>query len=640
MTDQLTPQQARQRLYEIVRRDVPFDEKAVAALELGTEVLAVDNGHLTRIDPETDRWNAIVSTDTTDGATPPELELDLRNTYCRRAIAEERQIAVHDAPDSGWADDPAIETRELDCYLGTPLIIDGEPRGTVCFVAGDPREAAFSEAETRFAEFLTRLLERELDRERIETDLTSQTTLAEVLNRVLRHNLRNEMSVIRGFTRELAEQVDDARSDTIIDHIDDLIELSETARELERIITSDAERATTDIAALVDCVADTVAANYPSADITVTADEGATTAVLPTFERAVEELLDNAAKHGGSEPTVTVAVEAVPDAVEIVIADDGPGLDNQEIEVLNRGVETPLTHGSGLGLWLAHWVVSSHDGEIDATVTGDGTVMTVSIPRRTATAVGRGQPELTRAPDQYQAAVTQANDAMVVVNDDARIINANAAAGELFGLDAGDLRGRGLTEFLPPEYAFEATWEAIRTPGAERETVRIETADGIDRIIEYTPTSDIVSGQHLVVAREVTERVAREAERERRAAAMDDAPLGIILTDPAEADNPIVYANDTFCELTGYTADEIVGRNCRFLQGEATDADRVERLRRGIEDGEPVSVTLRNYRADGTPFWNRVTVAPVTAGDRELLIGFQEDVSDRIDQPPSPSTMP
>lgn len=138
----------------------------------------------------------------------------------------------------------------------------------------------------------------------------------------------------------------------------------------------------------------------------------------------------------------------------------------------------------------------------------------------------------------------------------------------------------------------------------------------------------------------MTEQVAREAESARKTQAMDEAPIGIILTDSTEADNPIVYVNDAFCALTGYTTEEIPGQNCWFLQGPATDDDRVAELSAGIENRESTSVTLRNYRADGTPFWNHITIAPVGSGDDERMVGFQEAVTDRIDRPVSPAEPP
>ena len=113
--------------------------------------------------------------------------------------------------------------------------------------------------------------------------------------------------------------------------------------------------------------------------------------------------------------------------------------------------------------------------------------------------------------------------------------------------------------------------------------------------------------------------------------ALDAAPIGIVISDPDRPDNPVIYANPSFEELTGYDESEVVGRNCRFLQGPETDPAAVDRLREGIAEATPVTVDLLNYRADGEPFWNRVTVAPIRDDDGAIAnyVGFQVDVTAR-----------
>src|SRR6056297_1244435 len=123
----LTGQEARQRLHEIVRKDVPFNEKAREALELGKQYLGVDNGYLTRIDQDTDHWEIVVTTDTADGQASPDLELELQDTYCRETIEDDTLLTLHDAPDQGWDDDPAFERSGDHTYLGIPLITEQEP---------------------------------------------------------------------------------------------------------------------------------------------------------------------------------------------------------------------------------------------------------------------------------------------------------------------------------------------------------------------------------------------------------------------------------------------------------------------------------------------------------------------------------
>ncbi|GAC1347751.1 MAG: hypothetical protein NVSMB18_33730 [Acetobacteraceae bacterium] len=105
------------------------------------------------------------------------------------------------------------------------------------------------------------------------------------------------------------------------------------------------------------------------------------------------------------------------------------------------------------------------------------------------------------------------------------------------------------------------------------------------------------------------------------------APM--IVTNPRLPDNPIVFANDSFLQLTGYARDEILGRNCRFLQGPETDPADVDHIRRAVQQAEPIEIEVRNHRKDGSAFWNRLRVAPVKNGDGELTYFFasQTDVS-------------
>ncbi|MFC5554287.1 PAS domain-containing protein, partial [Methylobacterium iners] len=112
-------------------------------------------------------------------------------------------------------------------------------------------------------------------------------------------------------------------------------------------------------------------------------------------------------------------------------------------------------------------------------------------------------------------------------------------------------------------------------------------------------------------------------------AAVHATRMPMIITNPRLPDNPIVFVNDSFCRLTGYDRDEIVGRNCRFLQGPETDPAVVQKLREAIAAPRAVETDIRNHRKDGTPFWNRLLMAPVhdAAGKLAYFFASQLDVT-------------
>lgn len=108
--------------------------------------------------------------------------------------------------------------------------------------------------------------------------------------------------------------------------------------------------------------------------------------------------------------------------------------------------------------------------------------------------------------------------------------------------------------------------------------------------------------------------------------------MPMVVTDPRQPDSPIVLANQAFLDLTGYSGDEVIGRNCRFLQGPETAEADVEEIRRGLAaDNHFISVELLNYRKDGSTFWNQLSISPVHDESGSTIYHFasQKDVSAR-----------
>jgi len=114
---------------------------------------------------------------------------------------------------------------------------------------------------------------------------------------------------------------------------------------------------------------------------------------------------------------------------------------------------------------------------------------------------------------------------------------------------------------------------------------------------------------------------------------LDSCVNGVTLSDPDLPDNPIVYANAVFERMTGYSRDEILGRNCRFLQGDDRDQPELAQIRAALAEKQPVQVTLRNYRKDGRRFYNRLSIRPLLDPDGRPIyyLGVQYDVTDQVE---------
>ena len=111
-------------------------------------------------------------------------------------------------------------------------------------------------------------------------------------------------------------------------------------------------------------------------------------------------------------------------------------------------------------------------------------------------------------------------------------------------------------------------------------------------------------------------------------ALIENSPIASVVSNPRLPDNPIVAVNEAFIQLTGYDSEFIIGRNCRFLAGEATEPWLTEEIRRGVQQRKSVLVEILNYKKDGTPFQNAVLVAPLfdEEGELEYFLGSQVEI--------------
>jgi signal transduction histidine kinase len=211
----------------------------------------------------------------------------------------------------------------------------------------------------------------------------------EVLNRFLRHNVRNDISVMRAHLEQVHRTVDD---EAVADHVettlraaDRLERRSRKAREAQDLISATAGRTTTrfDLTGVVTEQVAAVRENFPEAAVELDCpDETVAVAADDNLPLAVAEVLENGVVHTDDSPSVEVTVTTTDATATVTVADDGPGIPEQETRVVERRRETQIEHGRGIGLWLVAWIVDASDGQLSFdTPEEGGSVVRLSLPR-------------------------------------------------------------------------------------------------------------------------------------------------------------------------------------------------------------------------------------------------------------------
>ncbi|MCM3796524.1 STAS domain-containing protein [Priestia megaterium] len=114
--------------------------------------------------------------------------------------------------------------------------------------------------------------------------------------------------------------------------------------------------------------------------------------------------------------------------------------------------------------------------------------------------------------------------------------------------------------------------------------------------------------------------------------ALDYTHAGLTITDPSLPDNPIIYANKGFLDLTGYEREEVVGKNCRFLQGKQTNPTTIKEMKQAIAARTSITVQILNYTKKGHPFWNELYIDPLWMEGKLYFVGVQKDITEKVKQ--------
>lgn len=192
-----------------------------------------------------------------------------------------------------------------------------------------------------------------------------------ILNRVLRHDIRSEAQIIQGRANQLTtDTADDSGPQMIHSSAERLVDLGNEARLIERLLTEDSLKLKTiDLVEPIETHVGRITREYPHVIVETSLPERAPVYAHPLVGSAIANILDNAVKHNDKE-TPIIEIDCLriqnhkEELIEVQIADNGPGINRYEVEVLERGYETPLEHTGGLGLWLVNWIAEESDANV------------------------------------------------------------------------------------------------------------------------------------------------------------------------------------------------------------------------------------------------------------------------------------
>ncbi|MFB6150406.1 MAG: GAF domain-containing sensor histidine kinase [Haloarculaceae archaeon] len=310
---------------------------------------------------------------------------DLDETWCRHVVSDREALVVSDASDPPHGDDVARAATGLQCYVGAPILVDGEVYGTLCYSDETPRETEFGPEERQFVELLAQWIGYEIEREKHERALEAQNERLAEFAGVLAHDLRNPLTSALGYTELALESANDdvaGHLDTVVESLERMEQLITETLSLAREGADVGQREPVQLGGVARSAWRTVeppdATLVVDGDRTLSADES-------RLRQLFENLFRNVAEHCG--PGTTVTVRGTDDG--FVVADDGPGLPPAVAESLFA--DQYDRDRPGLGLLVVERVVSGHgwSGSVETgeqgtrfRVSGVGGPTSVPVPNR------------------------------------------------------------------------------------------------------------------------------------------------------------------------------------------------------------------------------------------------------------------
>ena len=365
-------EEALREMYRVTaRKETDFETKVQSLLSIGKELLGTEFGALSRVEGDTYVFEI---TDTPPDGPKPGDTVPLAATNCERAITESETLVLSDiaeqAPD--LTDRAGFVDQGINCYLGTPVVVEGSVTGTFCFYDRGIREEPFSEWEVTLVELMGNWLSYERERERREAVLTRERNRLSEFASLVSHDLRNPLTVALGHLDAIGAAYDGdpehlRKVESSLERIEELVEDVLTLARSGGQVVETAPVAVDSVARQawedVDSEASALEITEP---FTVEADES-------RLRQLLDNLLHNATAHGSPDGDgVTVRVGPLADDSGFFVADDGQGIPADETEQVFEKGYTTATDGTGLGLRIVTEIAQAHGGDVTVTESDGG----------------------------------------------------------------------------------------------------------------------------------------------------------------------------------------------------------------------------------------------------------------------------
>ena len=239
-----------------------------------------------------------------------------------------------------------------------------------------------------------------------------------------------------------------------------------------------------------------------------------------------------------------------------------------------------------------------------------------------------------RLNERYASLFRNHPDIVFELDCDGLVVAANASIEKVSGFTETQMIGHHYCEFISEASRLIAgqAFAKVLAGEAQNYEVFVKHASGNNYWLDITNLPIIIDEEVIGVfgiGRDITQRKRIDEQLRLLKRGIEASPHGIVLADASSKDMPLVYVNPAFTAITGYAEEEVLGTNCRFLQGEDTDPEAIAAIRRALKHRQELQVTIRNYRKDGSWFWNQLILGPVLdeQGQCTHYFGIQQDIT-------------